>query len=193
MFKQKNENKYQEIVGFLFSKLNESFSNIDERINVMNMLVLCMQVIDDELFKTQFIDFIVHNVAFCKKNIKRIHNQRLIINVINSNNIYRDMIISNYQDIAIFECIVAFCDLNDEMDAYRYRFQHFYNYNFYSQIYFSNNKIDKIFENFESIDIVVIGRKAGANTKEIGRIQAKYKKYIALKPELKKELKRLLI
>lgn len=210
MFKQKNESKYQEIVEYLLNKLEISFSNNDERINVMNMLILCMQVIDDELYKKQFIDFIVKNVAFCKKNIQRIHNQGFIINVINSNNDYKCAVIDKYQDIAIYECIVAFMkaypeaeqflkqnkkhsDFNKQIESSKFKFQHLFNYNFYSQIYFSNVALDKVFENVASADIVTLGKAAGANTKEINKIQAKYKKYIALNPELKENLDKLLL
>ena len=43
------------------------------------MLILCMQVIDDELYKKQFVDFIVNNVKFCVSSISKIHNQIFII------------------------------------------------------------------------------------------------------------------
>ncbi|MEY8391232.1 hypothetical protein D3Z36_04665 [Lachnospiraceae bacterium] len=210
MFKQKNENKYQDIVEFLFKKLNKSFKNIGERINVMNMLVLCMQVIDDEVYKKQFIDFLVNNVEFCKKHIKSIHNQRFIINVICSNNKYRDMIIDKYQYIAIFECVGEFLkiypeaeqflkqnkkrqDLNEHMEANKFKFQHFYNYNFYSQIYFSNIRLNTVFERLESADIAEIGKNAGANIRDINKMQFKYKKYMSLDPELKANVDKLLL
>lgn len=210
MFKQKNESKYQEIVEFLLKKLEKTFSNNVERINVMNMLVLCMQVIDDELYKKQFVNFIVDNVEFCNKNIQKIHNQGFIINVINSNNDYKDMVINRYGDIAIYESVIAFLkvypeaeqflkqnskrsDYNQQVDVFKFRFEHFYNFNFYSQIYFSNIAINKVFENLSSTDIFTLGEKAGATIKEINKTQAKYKKYLALKPKIKENVDKLLL
>lgn len=210
MFKQKNESKYQEIVEFLLEKLEKAFSNNIERINVMNMLVLCMQVIDDELYKKQFVNFIVDNVEFCNKNIQKIHNQGFIINVINSNNDYKDMVINRYGDIAIYESVIAFLkvypeaeqflkqnskcsDFNQQVEVFKFRFEHFYNFNFYSQMYFSSIAINKVFENLSSTDIVTLGKKTGATTKEINKTQAKYKKYLALKPEIKENVDKLLL
>ncbi len=210
MFKQKNENKYQRIVEFLFEKLNTSFSNKDERINVMNMLVLCMQVIDDELYKKQFIDFIVENVDFCTKTIKKIHNQKFIINVISSNEVYKNMVINKYRNIAIFECVIAFLktypdvveffkqnkkhdNLNEQKEMLKFRYQHFYNYNFYSQICFSDIALDKVFSNLASADIVAMGKIAGITTKEINKIQVKYKKYMELNPKMKENVDKLLL
>ena len=210
MFKQKNESKYQEIVEFLLKKLEKAFSDNIERINVMNMLVLCMQVIDDELYKKQFVNFIVDNVEFCSKNIQKIHNQGFIINVINSNNDYKDMVINRYGDIAIYESVIAFLkvypeaeqflkqnskrsNFNQQVEVFKFRFEHFYNFNFYSQMYFSNIAINKVFENLSSTDIVTLGKKTGATTKEINKTQAKYKKYLALKPEIKENVDKLLL
>lgn len=210
IFKQKNENKYQEIVEFLFEKLNTSSSNKDERINIMNMLVLCMQVIDDELYKKQFIDFIANNVKFCTETIKKIRNQKFIINVINSNVVYKSTIINKYRNIAIFECIIAFLNiypeieilfkqnkecsnLNEQKEKLKSRYQHFYNYNFYSQICLSDIALDKIFGNLTSADIVKMGKIAGATTEEINKIQTKYKKYMELDSKIKENVDKLIL
>lgn len=210
MFKQKNESKYQEIVEYLLEKLEKTFGNNDERINVMNMIVLCMQVIDDELYKKQFVAFIVDNVEFCSKNIQKIHNQGFIINVINSDNYYKKMIINKYRDIAIYESVIAFLKVypeaeqlykqnskhsnyTQEIEMFKYRFKHFYNFYFYSQIYFSNIAINEVFENLTSADLIRIGGNAGATTREINKTQAKYKKYLALKPEMKEKINKLLL
>lgn len=210
MFKQKNESRYQEIVEFLLEKLNILSCNNDERVNVMNMLILCMQVIDDELYKKQFVDFITENVDFCKKNIQKIHNQSIIINVINSSDEYKNIIIDKYKDIAIYERIVAFVksypeveqflkqnkkhnDINRSIESIKFRFQYFYNYNFYSQIYFSNVALNSIFEKITSADIAILGKAVGANIKEINKTQAKYKKYMALNPEIKEDVDKVLL
>lgn len=209
MFKQKNESRYQEIVEFLLTKLN-ILSRNNEKINVINMLILCMQVIDDELYKKQFVDFMAENVDFCKRNIYKIHNQSIIINVINSSDEYKNIIIDKYKDIAIYECIVAFVkaypeveqfleqnkkhsDINRSIESIKFQFQHFYNYNFYSQIYFSNVDLNSIFGRITSADIAVLGKAVGANIKEINKIQAKYKKYMELNPEIKEDVDKLLL
>jgi len=84
MFKQKNEEKYQEIIEFLLNKLKLAYDDDQERVNVMNMLVLCMQVIDDELYKKNFVDFLIENASFCSKYTNEIHNQEIIVDIIKS-------------------------------------------------------------------------------------------------------------
>lgn len=59
--------------------------------------------------------------------------------------------------------------------------------------YDANNYINKVFENLSSTDIVTLGKKTGATTKEINKTQAKYKKYLALKPEIKENVDKLLL
>ena len=59
--------------------------------------------------------------------------------------------------------------------------------------YISNIAINKVFENLSSTDIVTLGEKAGATTKEINKTQAKYKKYLALKPKIKENVDKLLL
>lgn len=210
MFKQKNESKYQEIIEFLLKKLKDSFNNNTERINVMNMLILCMQVIDDELYKRQFVEFIEDNVEFCKKNIREIHNQRFIINVINSNNNYKKMIIDQYGDSVIYDSVMIFLkifpeierfikqnkktkDLEQERGLFKYRFYRACNDNFYSQIYFSSNTLKEVIENLSSDKLNRLGKRIGVKSKELDKIQRKYKKYMSLTPEIKEYINEILL
>ncbi len=74
MFKQKDEVKYQEIVEYIIERIKDKNFDRENRIAALNILILCMQVIDDELYKKEFVDFLVEKKGFCTKNIKSIYN-----------------------------------------------------------------------------------------------------------------------
>ena len=84
-------------------------------------------------------------------------------------------------------------NLSEQKELLKFRYQHFYNYNFYSQICLSDIALDKAFGNLASADIVAMGRIAGATTKEINKIQAKYKRYMELNPKMKENVDKLLL
>ena len=75
----------------------------------------------------------------------------------------------------------------------KFKFRHFYNYNFYSQLYFSNIELAEVFGELTIEDIDTIGKTVGAKKKEINHIQAKYKRYIMLNAELKENVDKLLL
>ena len=50
-----------------------------------------------------------------------------------------------------------------------------------------------IIETYGPRETFALGKKMGATTKEINKTQAKYKKYLALKPEIKENVDKLLL
>lgn len=108
MIKQKDEMQYQALVEFLLDRLNEKTIKHTEKVNILNMLILCMQVIDDEVYKKQFVEFLINNTGFCKKNIEKLHNQEHIVNIISANEKYKNLSIENYEKIAKYEGLTLF-------------------------------------------------------------------------------------
>ncbi len=210
MFKQKNEVKYQEIVEYILNRIMDSFLNKDERINAFNMFVLCLQIIDDELYKKQFIGFLISESKFCIDNIKRIHNQKFIVDVINSKSIYSEEISNKYKEISIFQAVEEFVkeyptiiqflqqnnkhrNYSNDIDMLKIRYRHFYNHHFYSQIFFSHTSIGDVFSKLTTSDIATLGKIVGATGKVISKLQAKYKKFIMLKPDMKEKVEKIML
>lgn len=99
LYKQKNQRKYQELVEYLMKKLDDSSDEIDERRYVFNVLVLCMQIIDDELYTKRFVDYLVENVEFCLGLADDVRHD-IITKVIKSNCNYIDMVLYKYGEFA---------------------------------------------------------------------------------------------
>lgn len=104
MFKQKNELKYQEIIEYIF-EIIENDANSQKRLNALNILILCMQVVDDAVYKTRFVDFLAENREFIVKNTADIANQWIIKNIIYQNPEYDNKISEAYRDDMIF-CVI---------------------------------------------------------------------------------------
>lgn len=210
MFKQKNEIKYQEIVEFLLERINNSFLDIPERINALNMLILCMQVVDDELYKKRFVDFLTKEYDFCKKHIDKISNQSIIVEIVAANEDSRKMVNDIYRDTVIFESVEAFTqilpdvqqyfkrngkdkNLSGDEEIFGFKFRHFYMSNFYSKLFLLENDLFSVFENLSSVEIDKYGRAAKVSTKEINKVQNRYKKFLLLDNEVKKQLTNVIL
>lgn len=64
--------QYQAACRIFVDRLNEKTIKHTEKVNILNMLILCMQVIDDEVYKKQFVEFLINNTGFCKKKHRKI-------------------------------------------------------------------------------------------------------------------------
>ena len=200
MFKQKDEIKYQEIVEYILEKISNERIERKDRIVALNILILCMQVIDDELYKMAFINFLITASVFCIKSINDIHNQKFIVEVISSKKEYCTLISKHYEERAKFEVIKEFVNIFPEIVQFiqqskkrieveskliQGRFQNYFKYNFYSKIYFKMNSLKLFLEELKSIDIEKIGSKCGISKKEINKMQSRLKKYLALDKQVK--------
>ena len=205
MFKQKNESKYQEIVEFLLDKIKVSFLDIQERINTLNMLILCMQVVDDELYKKRFVEFLVEEHEFCKKYIDKISNQSIIVDIVKANEDSKVIVSKAYQDVVIYETAKAFTKILPDVQRYfkrkgkdkgisgeekmlRYQFAHLSMLNFYAQVFFIDNRITSVIENLSSVEIGKYGRIAKASNKEVNKVQSRYKKFLALDIDIRNQI-----
>ena len=170
MYKQKNEIKYQELVEYTFNKINNGSLNKEERLIALNILILSLRVIDDELYKNQFVDFIVRNKIFCIKNIKSIHNQSIIVDVIESKQEYSDKICTQYENNALFESMRSFLNTipkivqviknddgnqqekKDNDSSVHHRFINIINNNFYSLVYFKHTSTGQVMSSLNDME-----------------------------------------
>jgi predicted protein tyrosine phosphatase len=205
MFKQKNEIKYQEIIGYLLEKMHDLQFDRKEKVNVINMFILCLQVIDDEFYKKRFVSFLNKESAFCVKNVKEIHNQRIVSDMVISNQDYSDMICKKYKDAVLYEAVELFANTYPEVEAFfkqhkLYRdsvkktktfgmqFQPTYCSNFYSRVFWKSNSLKQFFSRLTISDISSLGKKNGVSRKNIQKLQGKYKKFWALKQDVKEAI-----
>lgn len=205
MFKQKNEEKYQEIIEFLLNKLKLAYDDDQERVNVMNMLVLCMQVIDDELYKKNFVDFLIENASFCSKYTNEIHNQEIIVDIIKSCNCYEELVIDTYKNMAIYEIVDGFLSLYPDLEqlvsvgkdneehnvrigTLKFAFSHFYIDDFYTNIYITNNNLTDAIDAIANIDLEELRNKMGITKGQINKFKSKYKQYMNIDLEKKKKI-----
>lgn len=210
MFKQKNEIKYQEIVEFIFDKINISFCDIQERINSLNILILCMQVVDDELYKKKFIEFLIKECEFCKKYIDKISNQSIIVEIVKNDENSKRMVNQIYRDIVIYEAVEGFTkifpevqryfkqkgknkDLSGNEEIFSLKFRHLYMLNFYSNLFLLENDMNAVFKKLTSAEINNCGRNAKVSTKEINKLQNRYKKFLSLDDETREHITNLIL
>jgi len=210
MFKQKNESKYQEIVDFILNKVYNKSLSKEDRLNAINILILGLQVIDDELFKKRFVDFLLSESEFCFKNKNKIHNQTIIVKIIESKREYYEKICEEYKFKAIFESILFFLkvypdaerfmrkdgkkksdNLDEEINILGVRFRHFHNYNFYTQVFFEHMPIKVIIEYIKSIDD--LAKDNGVSQKQINKIKSKCNKYLQLDVKKRKIIEEILL
>lgn len=197
MIKQKDEMQYQALVEFLLDRLNEKTIKHTEKVNILNMLILCMQVIDDEVYKKQFVEFLINNTGFCKKNIEKLHNQEHIVNIISANEKYKNLVIENYEKIAKYEGLTLFVNTCSEVTRYQrrkdfkqilqgkdssyhlYKFilTELYKANFYTKIYYSERKFSEIMKDINKAEIDNLGHSYGATSSQISKLQASYSRF----------------
>ncbi|WP_026491147.1 NACHT domain-containing protein [Butyrivibrio sp. XPD2002] len=110
MMKQKDEPRYQELVEYIFERVNIEVEGKGTDLNAFNILTLGMQTIDDNIYMHKYIEFLISNKEKIVKNIGKIPNQHIIYNVISSNKNYAKQVYRSYENIAKFTIIKYFLE-----------------------------------------------------------------------------------
>lgn len=105
MYKQANEDRYQAIVEFLLDRITTNTIPDADRIRAINIFILCLQVIDDELYKKRFFDYIADNSAYIFSNTKKIHNQNILARIILERENDKKRISEKYESAALYMLI----------------------------------------------------------------------------------------
>lgn len=85
MLKQKSEIKYQELVNLMFYNSCIELDSGCEEVQTFNILTLSMQVVDDVIYKKQFLEIILSRKETILNNLNKIHNLRLIPSIFDGN------------------------------------------------------------------------------------------------------------
>lgn len=102
MLKQQSEMKYQALVDLMFSISYDEFESGLNEFQTFNILVLSMQVIDDALYKKQFLEIILNRKEIILSHLDKIHNLKLTPSIFEGNEEAYRKICEAYND----ECLM---------------------------------------------------------------------------------------
>ena len=99
MLKQKNEYKYQALIELMIKRASKEFEVQDEEASypVFNILIISMQVVDDALYQEEFLNILTKYNYKILKNIKKISNTNIIVNIFKTNERLREKIEEKYR------------------------------------------------------------------------------------------------
>jgi hypothetical protein len=213
MFKQKNEVKYQAIVDKLFQGIACINLSNKGRLYNLNVLVLCMQVIDDKIYKDRFVEYLCENKKFVSEHINEISNQHIILNLINADDMYLDKICSCYEKEVKFEFIYYVLRMYTESLKTYTLLEYEMNIEgdkkvkarnpfmarafadasgFYTLVYYEHRDLGFVFDDLSIEDIDELGKSLGKPAKLIEKVKNSYEKFKELKTEDKEKIKKLI-
>lgn len=130
MLKQKSEIKYQALIELMFVKADEELTCNKNDYPVFNILILTMQVIDDALYKSKFLDIITQKKSTILKSIRHIHNLKLLATIYDNDDAAYQKICEHYHD----EALMFLFDCCDRMFSTAEQFEKEHKENFFSHI-----------------------------------------------------------
>lgn len=102
MLKQKSEKKYQDLIDKMFLNVRDEFETGFLEFQTFNILVLAMQVVDDAVYKRQFLEILLSEKETILNHLSKIHNLRLIPNIFEESEEACQKICNAYYD----ECLM---------------------------------------------------------------------------------------
>lgn len=206
MMKQKDEPRYQELVEYMFDKMEEEVTKKGQNLNAFNILTLGMQVIDDNVYKRRYINFLLQNSEMIIRKIEHIPNQQVIYSIISNDNVFVQQIIETYGSDAKLRIIKSFLeqlpeleqiddkkelkDLPDEEREHyiRSRFRFAYGNTFYLRIYFRYADYANLLAELSESGVEALLLKCKVSKKTREKYMKLYIRYQALTNEKKKRL-----
>lgn len=210
MLKQKNEFKYQKLIEYIFSIVLDGAIENKERLGALNILILGMQVIDDEVYKKQLVDFVVDESDFIFKHQKNIHSQWILINIISGNSEYLSVVNDKYEEKAILSVLFSFADIfqevkrgleelskenkNDDnlLEYIHFRYRMFYYDEFYTQTYFHQNSIKILFQELTIEKIKTLCKNYKIPEKSLAKLVGVFNEYLNQNPSFKNKIDKLI-
>lgn len=116
MMKQKDEPRYQELVEYMFNKMEEEAIQKGRNLSAFNILTLGMQVIDDNVYMRRYINFLLHNSEMIIRKIEQIPNQQIIYSIVSNNEIFIRQVIETYENDAKLRIINSFLEQLPELE-----------------------------------------------------------------------------
>ncbi len=205
MMKQKDESRYQELVEYMFEKMEEAIKR-EQNLSAFNILTLGMQVVDDNVYICRYINFLLQNSEMIINKIEQIPNQQVIYSVITNDDIFIRQVIETYGDNAKLLIIKSFLEELPEMEQIidrkelqklsdegqrRYiksRFRFAYENAFYLQLYIKHVDYANLLSTLSEIgfDALLLKCKVSKKTRE------KYMKLFIRYQSLTEETKEML-
>lgn len=204
MMKQKDEPRYQELMEYMFIKMEEETQGNRRSLNAFNILTLGMQVVDDNIYLHKYINYLLQNREVIVKNIEQIPNQQIIYSVIVNDDNFVQQIIKVFGDNAKLRVIENFLEQlsevgqiinrqefdglpSEEKQNYiRHRFYVGYGNYFYLRLYVKYADWKDLLSELSKSDLEALLLKCKVPKKARERDMKLYNKYQTLGEETKK-------
>lgn len=219
MIKQTDEIKYQKLIEYILSVLNDVEKSEEERLTALNILILGLIIIDEEFYKKQLKQFIISNKDFLIKNQNEITKVDSLSNLIIEQDKYLDDFNNVYKEVVLNKMLIIFSkyysiaekranNLKNEngeianktikdLAFIRYmeislskRFRHLEM--FYMKPYFCKNNIIESIQSLESEELKNIFENNKTNKNDIKQINEVLNSYSNLEEKLKKRVDKVL-
>lgn len=116
MLKQDDEHGYQALIDLMFKCVDDEFKREESDFQVFNILVLSMQVVDDAAYREKFVQIIVNNKEAILKNIQKLQNLHLCVEIFKNSPSYSNKIADAYEDEALLSLLKNCVELFDFVD-----------------------------------------------------------------------------
>lgn len=211
MMKQKDEIRYQELVEYIFDKINEETSKKGASFSAFNILTLGMQVVDDNAYMCRYIDYLLNDSLRIVKNIDNIPNQLIIFNIIASNEKFITKIVNKYENYSKLEIIENFLENIDEIVSilsskmyedlpeevrnryFEHRVYCGYGRAFYLRIYRKYKDYTNLLSDFSENDLDMLFIKCKVQKKKREQLKKLFLKYKAFEEDKQKSLQKILL
>ena len=211
MMKQKDEQRYQELMEYILQKAREEVKEKTVRFDNFNLLTLGMQVVDDNSYLSEYINYLCDNITIIVKNIKIIPNQRIIINVVSRNPEFVNKITASYGYVSKFNIVKGFLDqywnmekmierkdfeyIQDttRMELFRYRFFRCFENEFYMNLYLENVECNNIISKMNKDELEDLMTHCMVTKKEKEKYKKKFSKFKEFDEEKQENLQKLFL
>lgn len=130
MLKQKDEEKYQELLDLMFEAVYEEFATESNVFMVFNALILSMQVIDDAYYKKKFLEIIIDKKDQILGHMGTIHNLRIVTNIYQNDLDACAKIAEAYKD----KCLIKIFENCDSIFACADKYEQEHGANWFEQL-----------------------------------------------------------
>ncbi|MBR2944600.1 MAG: NACHT domain-containing protein [Clostridia bacterium] len=119
MLKQQSEKKYQDLLDLMFIKTKQEFQNGSCDFSTFNILILSMQVVDDALYRKDFLEILLLQKDVILKNQSKIHNLRLVSDIFENDFDSNCKICEAYNDECMLTILNSLENILEFFDKYK--------------------------------------------------------------------------
>ena len=211
MMKQKDEQRYQALMEYILQKAEEEAKEKNAKFDDFNLLTLGMQVVDDNSYLHEYINYLCNNIEKIIKYIKKIPNQRIIISVISRNPQFINKINASYGQISKFNIVKGFLEVFGDMEKLigtkdfldiqnrvpmgyiRHGFFYSFENEFYTNLYLETMDCNDIISKLTLEDWEELMTYSMISKKDKEKYKKRFSKYKGLDEEKQQNLQKLFI